>query len=181
MEKTKREIFTKKKKDGARTQKGPSGTQPQQNFLKNGGMQEGHAGAAIAAAAATLGCYSFVLGVMLLILLLQRGGSLGGDGDQTQYFWGGRKIPITLGTLLASYSNKHKLKKKHTHIYKHIRHGNYSCQIQTFSAPKIHDSLTTPQILSSLQSVFFLCLENLHNPPIHPQPSHWKPNPEKAP
>jgi hypothetical protein len=69
MEKTKREIFTKKKKDGARTQKGPSGTQPQQNFLKNGGMQEGHAGAAIAAAAATLGCYSSVFGVMLLILL----------------------------------------------------------------------------------------------------------------
>jgi len=84
-------------------------------------MQEGHAGAAIAAAAAaTLGCYSFVLGVMLLILLLQRGGSLGGDGDQTQYFWGGRKIPITLGTLLASYSNKHKLRKKtHTHLQTH--------------------------------------------------------------
>jgi hypothetical protein len=96
MEKTKREIFTKKKK-GARRQKGPSGTQPQQNFLKNGGMQ-GHAGAAVAAAA-TLGCYSFVLGVMLLILLLQRGGSLGGDGDQTQYFFGEGKIPITLGTL----------------------------------------------------------------------------------
>jgi hypothetical protein len=82
MEKTKREIFTKKKK-GARTQKGPSGTQPQQNFLKIGGIQEGHAGAAVAAAT-TLGCYSFVLGVMLLILLLQRGGSLGGDRDQTQ-------------------------------------------------------------------------------------------------
>jgi hypothetical protein len=41
------------KKDGARTPKGPSRTQPQQNFLKNGGMQEGHAG------------------LLLLLLLLQ--------------------------------------------------------------------------------------------------------------
>jgi hypothetical protein len=92
MDTAKREIFTKNKK-GARTQKGPSGTHPQRNFLKNGGMQEGHAGAAVAAvaAAATLGCYSFVLGVMLLILLLQRGESLGGDRDQTQYFLGGAK------------------------------------------------------------------------------------------
>jgi hypothetical protein len=117
-EKTKREIFTKKKK-GARTQKGPSGAQPQQNFLKNGGMQEGHAGATIAAAA-TLGCYSFVLGVMLLILLLQRGREFGwGWGSNKVFFCGGGKIQITLGNLLASYSNKHKLKKKHTHLQTH--------------------------------------------------------------
>ncbi len=106
MEKTKREIFTKKKK-GAHTQKGPSGTQPQQNFLKNGGMQEGHAGAAVAAAA-TLVCYSFVLGVMLSILLLQRGESLGGDGDQTQYFLGGQNPNNTWDSVSKL------LKKTHT-------------------------------------------------------------------
>jgi hypothetical protein len=111
MEKTKREIFTKKK-NGAPTQKGPSGTQPQQNFLKNGGIQEGHAGAAVAAAA-TLGCYSFVFGVMLLILFLQRRGVWVRMGIKHSTFLGG-KIPITIGTLLASYSNKQKLKKTHT-------------------------------------------------------------------
>jgi len=77
-----------RRKKGARTQKGPSGAQPQQNFLKNGGTQEGHAGAAIAAAA-TLGCYSFVLGLMLLILLLQRGGEFGWGWGSNKVFFGG--------------------------------------------------------------------------------------------
>jgi hypothetical protein len=33
--------------------------------------------------------------------------------------------------------------------------------------------------LSSLQRVFFLCLENPHHPPIHP--SHWKAKPRESP
>jgi hypothetical protein len=33
--------------------------------------------------------------------------------------------------------------------------------------------------LSSLQIVFFLCLENLRHPPIHP--SHWKAKPRESP
>jgi len=167
MEKTKREIFTKKK-DGARTQKGPSGTQLQQNFLKNGGMQEGHAGAAIAAAAATLGCYSFVLGVMLLILLLQ---CLGWDGDQTQYFWGGQN-PNNTWDSVSKLLKQTQTQKKHTHIYKHIRHGNYSCQIQTFSAPKIHDSLTTPKSYQVFKvSSFFASKTSTTHPSTHNPPT----------
>jgi hypothetical protein len=50
----------------------------------------------------------------------REGGVWVGMGIKRSIFGGGGKIPITLGTLLASYSNKHKLKKNtHTHLQTH--------------------------------------------------------------